>query len=165
MSVHVLYQGAALCGLRGLPREWPEGESWVPTDDANDVTCGACKMGLGLVDPAAGGLLHKQDEATLAQAGAGTMEVISVELNATDRQLRVGEPRTRCIEVILRGIPVTPETPATRVTYVRRLLLWFRAHQAMVEQVDLQFGPCREARFRFTVDNTHVKDLFEVVRL
>ena len=42
-EVHILREGYALCGLPGIPREWPEGHRWVRVEERNRVTCSACK--------------------------------------------------------------------------------------------------------------------------
>jgi len=42
-DVHVLLHGAALCGLRGLPSDWPDGHRWVGIEDKRRATCAACK--------------------------------------------------------------------------------------------------------------------------
>lgn len=45
-EVHILSCGAALCGLPGVPRDWPEGHQWVPFLDhqtrTGTATCDAC---------------------------------------------------------------------------------------------------------------------------
>lgn len=41
-SIHILLHGFALCGLRGIPRDWADGHSWVSVYDARLATCGAC---------------------------------------------------------------------------------------------------------------------------
>jgi hypothetical protein len=43
--VHILYEGRALCGLPGIPREWPEGHRWVRKEERNRATCSGCKRG------------------------------------------------------------------------------------------------------------------------
>lgn len=45
-AVHVLAYGAALCGMAGVPGDWPEGHRWVgflDLDWATHVTCDTCK--------------------------------------------------------------------------------------------------------------------------
>lgn len=43
-TVHILFEGRALCGLPGLPKDWPEGHVWIAFDDPRrDVaTCPVC---------------------------------------------------------------------------------------------------------------------------
>lgn len=38
--VHVLAAGRALCGLQGVPAEWPDGHGWVEAPE--EATCAAC---------------------------------------------------------------------------------------------------------------------------
>lgn len=43
--IHILAYGSALCGLRGVPREWPPGNKWVSFFDAQWrelATCPEC---------------------------------------------------------------------------------------------------------------------------
>ncbi len=42
-EVHILDQGFALCGLKGVPAEWPEGHRWVRLDEKKRATCPGCK--------------------------------------------------------------------------------------------------------------------------
>ncbi len=45
MVVHILQYGRSLCGLPGVPRDWPEGHQWVSIQDecvADDATCRKC---------------------------------------------------------------------------------------------------------------------------
>jgi hypothetical protein len=43
-EVHVLHHGFALCGLRGVPSEWPDGHRWVRLSEKKRATCGVCKL-------------------------------------------------------------------------------------------------------------------------
>ncbi len=40
--VHVLHEGRALCGMPGLPRDWPAGHKWTRIDEIKDATCNVC---------------------------------------------------------------------------------------------------------------------------
>ncbi|MHB8107661.1 MAG: hypothetical protein ACYDH4_09600 [Candidatus Cryosericum sp.] len=40
--VHILREGRALCGLSGLPQDWPAGEYWLSEGDARGATCEGC---------------------------------------------------------------------------------------------------------------------------
>jgi len=40
--VHGLDAGRALCGIRGVPREWPIGNLWVPLADKDKINCPGC---------------------------------------------------------------------------------------------------------------------------
>lgn len=45
-NVHALHHGMALCGLAGLPVEWPEGQTWVAAayiDKLEEITCDTCR--------------------------------------------------------------------------------------------------------------------------
>ncbi len=45
MMVHILRHGFALCGLAGLPRDWPVGHRWVAYNDPtmpSEANCPAC---------------------------------------------------------------------------------------------------------------------------
>lgn len=44
MIVHILQEGRAICGLPGLPVDWPEGNVWIAFDDpdAARATCTDC---------------------------------------------------------------------------------------------------------------------------
>lgn len=42
-AVHVLVFGHAICGLPGLPGEWPAGSTWVGIDEKERATCAACR--------------------------------------------------------------------------------------------------------------------------
>lgn len=51
-TVHLLKHGRSLCGMPGLPKDWPEGHVWVSVKDeelASEVTCGKCVS--RLIDP------------------------------------------------------------------------------------------------------------------
>lgn len=39
--VHILRYGSALCGLEGLPRDWPDGHLWTEEGDP-EVNCEGC---------------------------------------------------------------------------------------------------------------------------
>lgn len=42
--VHSLNAGVAICGMvRGVPRDWPEGHTWVPAANLSLVTCPGCR--------------------------------------------------------------------------------------------------------------------------
>lgn len=41
-DVHILHEGRALCGLAGVPRDWPKGERWTRLDERATATCDAC---------------------------------------------------------------------------------------------------------------------------
>ena len=40
--VHVLQGGFALCGVEGVPGDWPDGHKWVSLQDIADATCVTC---------------------------------------------------------------------------------------------------------------------------
>jgi len=43
--IHILAYGAALCGMKGVPRDWPEGHRWIGFFDAQwreHATCPEC---------------------------------------------------------------------------------------------------------------------------
>jgi len=42
-EIHILHHGAALCGLAGVPSEWPDGHRWVSVEDKSRATCTGCK--------------------------------------------------------------------------------------------------------------------------
>jgi len=42
MIVHILLEGAAFCGIPGVPREWPEGHRWVDLRGLRHANCEAC---------------------------------------------------------------------------------------------------------------------------
>lgn len=45
MPVHILRHGRTLCGMPGVPADWPEGHKWVGLNDeglADDATCRKC---------------------------------------------------------------------------------------------------------------------------
>lgn len=44
MIVHILLEGRALCGMPGLPGEWPEGHAWLAFNDSGavDASCAVC---------------------------------------------------------------------------------------------------------------------------
>lgn len=42
-EVHILHEGRALCGLQGLPADWPDGHRWVGVEDKGRATCVVCK--------------------------------------------------------------------------------------------------------------------------
>jgi hypothetical protein len=44
--VHGLDQGQALCTIRGIPREWPIGNLWVPLSDHTKINCPGCLKAL-----------------------------------------------------------------------------------------------------------------------
>lgn len=48
-EVHILHHGTALCGLAGIPSEWPEGHRWVRLEETKRATCSACKAAASLV--------------------------------------------------------------------------------------------------------------------
>lgn len=50
MTVHVLLAGRALCAFSdSVPKDWPEGHSWVGSDDAyRDCTCDSCNLIAGI---------------------------------------------------------------------------------------------------------------------
>lgn len=41
-TVHVLHTGRALCGLQGVPRDWPREHVWVPLVAVADANCPGC---------------------------------------------------------------------------------------------------------------------------
>jgi hypothetical protein len=44
-AIHILKHGSAMCGLRGTPSSWPDGNLWVSFKDLDNlpkVTCKAC---------------------------------------------------------------------------------------------------------------------------
>ncbi len=44
--VHALQHGMALCGLEGIPAEWPEGQTWLAAaylEKLAHVTCEECR--------------------------------------------------------------------------------------------------------------------------
>lgn len=41
--VHLLRHGYALCGLSGMPRYWPQGNTWAGIDEAHVASCEECK--------------------------------------------------------------------------------------------------------------------------
>ena len=168
MTLHILYEGSALCGLRGVPRDWPEGHRWVYVDELAKATCDGCKTAAGLLPEvhATGALATVAlTDDQLSAAGAGMMEVLALELEAVERQIHVGEPPARLVEVRIRAAPATQTTPATRVTYVRRLALFCRAHHARFEQFDLSYGGRAGVRLVFALRSKDVPALFEVVKL
>jgi hypothetical protein len=42
-EVHVLCGGFALCGIPGVPADWPDGHRWVRKEDRGRATCSICK--------------------------------------------------------------------------------------------------------------------------
>lgn len=45
--VHILWEGRAMCGMEGLPGDWPPGHKWVALNDAgaaDDVSCADCTI-------------------------------------------------------------------------------------------------------------------------
>jgi hypothetical protein len=42
LVVHILMCGRALCGLPGVPRDWPSHHRWTGIDDIDHVTCTDC---------------------------------------------------------------------------------------------------------------------------
>lgn len=42
MIVHILRGGRAMCGMLGIPRDWPEDHRWVKWHEAKDATCKRC---------------------------------------------------------------------------------------------------------------------------
>jgi len=60
-KTHFLWQGRAVCGLRGLPSEWPVGHKWVALNDRehiHHVDCDQCmarahEAGVKYISPAA----------------------------------------------------------------------------------------------------------------
>lgn len=42
-KIHILFHGLALCGLPGIPAEWPDGDRWVSVDDKDKSTCEGCQ--------------------------------------------------------------------------------------------------------------------------
>jgi len=67
-AVHILLEGRALCGLRpGVPRDWPEGHTWVPMPKTLleltvAATCGDC---LHVLDPRPGNYGARRDRQAL----------------------------------------------------------------------------------------------------
>ncbi len=42
-GVHILHHGFALCGgVRGVPRDWPTGHTWVDVNFLSAATCPQC---------------------------------------------------------------------------------------------------------------------------
>lgn len=41
-TIHLLRGGLALCGLPGMPRDWPLGHRWTSFRSPEDATCSAC---------------------------------------------------------------------------------------------------------------------------
>lgn len=44
MTVHILFQGRTLCGIREPPADWPSDHKWLSflDDDLEKVTCAVC---------------------------------------------------------------------------------------------------------------------------
>jgi hypothetical protein len=42
-AVHILRGGSALCGIPGVPCEWPEGHRWTDEAKADVATCSGCR--------------------------------------------------------------------------------------------------------------------------
>lgn len=42
-EIHVVHHGAALCGMSGMPGQWPKGHVWVPLSDHARASCGECR--------------------------------------------------------------------------------------------------------------------------
>lgn len=42
LPIHILWKGRTICGLPGIPRDWPDGHSWVRVEDAERATCVHC---------------------------------------------------------------------------------------------------------------------------
>lgn len=43
-ELHILHHGFALCGLPGVPADWPEGHRWVRIAERTRATCHGCKL-------------------------------------------------------------------------------------------------------------------------
>jgi hypothetical protein len=44
-SVHILYHGRPLCGFSTeVPKDWPDGETWVSRQEKNEATCVECSL-------------------------------------------------------------------------------------------------------------------------
>lgn len=41
--IHIVHHGAALCGMSGMPGQWPKGHVWVPLPDHARASCGECR--------------------------------------------------------------------------------------------------------------------------
>lgn len=41
--IHVLHQGAALCGQEGVPAAWPKAHSWVAVGNWEKASCATCR--------------------------------------------------------------------------------------------------------------------------
>lgn len=90
------------------------------------------------------------------------MEVTGVDLRPLEEQLLIDGPAERVVEVEIRGGPADESTPATRVTFLRRLELFCRAHSA--RPVRFESGTAG-VRLVFTLAGHHLPKLFEVVKL
>lgn len=169
MVNHILYHGAALCGQPGLPKDWPEGEKWVYADDLAHVTCPSCKVAIGLLEEGAtaGGAELDLSDSHLSDHNAGIMVVTKVELEAIGRERRPDDPKNGLIEVELRARAVrTSDMRTTPITFVRRVMLYLRAHRGRLTRFDLNFSDDgRDARMVFELPHEHVAKLFEVVKL
>ena len=44
-TVHILHEGRSLCGLPGVPKDWPDGHTWVGRAERGKATCDACLGG------------------------------------------------------------------------------------------------------------------------
>lgn len=45
--IHVLDGGVSICGMPGLPKDWPEGHRWVRINEAHMASCEVCKACAG----------------------------------------------------------------------------------------------------------------------
>ena len=90
-TIHVLHHGFALCNMRGVPSDWPEGHRWVRLEDADAATCGGCiEVRLGDVPF----FVHHTERTLSAPSLAGTAGVEGAWVQVDDYQVIRG---TECM--------------------------------------------------------------------
>jgi hypothetical protein len=76
-KTHLLWQGRALCGLRGLPSDWPAGHKWVALDDRENIHHVSCHECMGRAHEA--GVKHISPSAREARCACGAQIFIDDE--------------------------------------------------------------------------------------